>query len=376
MDFMNDKPVWDDGNWEPLLPLIGGVEADVCVIGLGGSGLAAIHELLALGKTVVGLDAGAVGGGAAGRNGGFLLAGLPNFYHHAVEAIGRARAREIYRSTMLQLERMAEETPHAIRRTGSLRIAADDRELADCAEQVTVMRADGFAAEAYDGPEGRGVLVPGDGAFNPLQRCRSLARSAIGRGARLFEGCAAEVVSGESVTTSYGDVHCKHVIVAVDGQLERVVPELSHRTRTARLQMLATAPDSAVTFPRPVYYRWGYEYWQQLPDGRVALGGLRDRAGDAEWTSRAAVTDVVQLGLEEILRDRLHVTAPITHRWVGLVGYTYDMLPVVEQVRPNLWAIGGYCGTGNVLGALCGRGVAQTIVNGTSPMIAPLIGTG
>jgi glycine/D-amino acid oxidase-like deaminating enzyme len=108
----------------------------------------------------------------------------------------------------------------------------------------------------------------------------------------------------------------------------------------------------------------------------VALGGLRDRAGDAEWTSRAAVTDVVQLGLEEILRDRLHVTAPITHRWVGLVGYTYDMLPVVEQVRPNLWAIGGYCGTGNVLGALCGRGVAQTIVNGTSPMIAPLIGTG
>jgi hypothetical protein len=37
-----------------------------------------------------------VAGGAAGRNGGFLLAGLAAFHHDAVAAHGRARARALY----------------------------------------------------------------------------------------------------------------------------------------------------------------------------------------------------------------------------------------------------------------------------------------
>ena len=69
-------PLWDDREWQPLPRLEGTVRADVCVVGLGGSGLAALDELAALGVTAVGLDARAVGAGAAGRNGGFVLAGL------------------------------------------------------------------------------------------------------------------------------------------------------------------------------------------------------------------------------------------------------------------------------------------------------------
>ncbi|HWT25696.1 MAG TPA: FAD-dependent oxidoreductase, partial [Solirubrobacteraceae bacterium] len=68
-------PVWGDPRaWRTLPPLRGEVEADVCVVGLGGSGLAAVGAALAAGATVAGVDAGPVGGGAAGRNGGFLLA--------------------------------------------------------------------------------------------------------------------------------------------------------------------------------------------------------------------------------------------------------------------------------------------------------------
>jgi gamma-glutamylputrescine oxidase len=58
-----NTPVWDDGNWPGLPSLEGDLEAEVCVVGLGGSGLAAIHELLRLGRSVVGLDAGPVAGG-------------------------------------------------------------------------------------------------------------------------------------------------------------------------------------------------------------------------------------------------------------------------------------------------------------------------
>jgi gamma-glutamylputrescine oxidase len=49
----------------------------------------------------------------------------------------------------------------------------------------------------------------------------------------------------------------------------------------------------------------------------------------------------------------------VTHRWAGRVGYTADALPVLEEVRPGVLAAGGYCGHGNVVGALCGRAAAD-----------------
>ena len=236
-----------------------------------------------------------------------------------------------------------------------------------------MMQRDGLPVERYEGPEGRGIMIPTDGAFDPLLRCRLLARQAIRDGALLFEQTRATSIGGTLVRAGEASVRCRHVIVAVDGGLDRLLPELAPRVRSARLQMLATVPVPSVDLPRPVYQRYGFEYWQQLPDRRIALGGLRDRAGDAEWTDRAETSELLQRGLEAILRDRLHVTAAITHRWAGVVGYSVSGLPVVEEARPGVWAIGGYSGTGNVLGALCGRGVAELATLGTSPLVAELV---
>jgi glycine/D-amino acid oxidase-like deaminating enzyme len=365
--------VWEDGAWHQLPPLRGNLDADICVIGLGGSGLACVGEALALGQQVVGLDAGSVAEGAAGRNGGFLLAGLPAFYHTAAERFGRDRVHALYRRTMRELDRMADETPDLIWRAGSLRIAIDAVELADCQEQLTMMRADGLPVESYHGIEGDGLLVPTDAAFNPLARCRRLAARALERGAVLHEQSRVVDIAPGQVRTREGAVRCRVVIVAVDGGLERLLPELRGRTRTARLQMLSTEPLPQLIFPRPVYQRWGYEYWQQLADRRIALGGLRDRAGDAEWTDEADVTAALQRDLEAVLRDRLHVTAAVTRRWAGAVGYSHDGWPVIAEVRPGVWAIGGYSGTGNILGALCGRGVVQLAATGATELLAELL---
>ncbi|HEU4697731.1 MAG TPA: FAD-dependent oxidoreductase, partial [Gemmatimonadales bacterium] len=357
-------PVWNDAPWRGFAPLAGDTEADVCVVGLGGSGLAAVRELLARGQRVVGLDAGEVGGGAAGRNGGFLLAGVMRFHHDAVAAYGRVAARALYARTLAEVERMARETPAAVRRTGSLRIALSDAERADCARQLEAMRADALPVEPYEGPEGVGLLFPHDCALQPLRRCRTLAERAAATGARLFEHTAAlgfddAADGGVVVRTASGAVRCRAAVVAVDGGLERLLPELAARVRTARLQMLATAPTDEVRVPRPVYARWGYEYWQQLEDGRLALGGFRDLGGDAEWTAEATPTAAVQAALERFLREHLRVRAPVTHRWAASVAYTADGLPVLDEVRPRVWAAGAYSGTGNVVGALCGSALAR-----------------
>ena len=90
-------PGWDAdprvASWPGLPPLDGDTAADACVVGLGGSGLAAVEGLASRGLTVVGVDAGRVAAGAAGRNGGLLLGGTAPFFHDAVRDWGAAPAR-------------------------------------------------------------------------------------------------------------------------------------------------------------------------------------------------------------------------------------------------------------------------------------------
>src|SRR5690606_12551975 len=167
-----NAPVWDDGSTLDLPPLHGEERTDVCVVGLGGSGLAAVTELLRHGADVIGVDAGAVAGGAAGRNGGFLLAGIAAAHHDAVAAMVRERTERLYAAAADELDRFAEEQPEAMRRPGSLRIEEDEDELRDCEAQLAQLRADGFTVERYQGPEGTDQLFPYDGVFSPTQRCR------------------------------------------------------------------------------------------------------------------------------------------------------------------------------------------------------------
>lgn len=349
----SSDPVWEDGTWTPLPSLEGELTADVCVVGLGGSGLTAVQELESRGATVVGVDAGTVGGGAAGRNGGFLLAGLARPYHQAVAGLGRATAARLYRRTLEEMDR----TPHT-RRVGSLRVESSPDLLADARAQAAALRADGFEAVDHSGPEGEGVLFPADGVLQPLARARSLALQVV---SPLFEHSPALSVTGASVTTPSGVVRCGAVVVAVDGNLDLLLPEVP--VRTVRLQMLATAPLGKglvedPRFTRPVYYRDGYEYWQLLPSGRLALGGFRDLGGAQEETRSTDPSPAVQEALDRFLREHLRIDAPVTHRWAASVGYTDDGLPVLGEVRPGVWAAGGYCGTGNVVGALCARQAA------------------
>ncbi len=375
---IDNQPVWDDAPWTPPPTLTGEVHADSCVIGLGGSGLTAIGELLARHLSVVGLDAIDVGAGAAGRNGGFLLAGAYDFHHDAVRRHGRARSRALYRATIAEIDRIAAAASGTVRIPGSRRLAATREEVADCREQLAAMQEDGLPVSWYEGDDGVGLTIPTDGAMNPLARCRLLATRLLANGARLFAGSPVRGIersaSAVRVVTDTAVVHCARVIVAVDGRLDVLLPELADRVRTARLQMLATAPATGIVVPCPVYRRDGFDYWQQRADGAIAVGGCRDRAGDVEWTTDAEPTPTVQAMLEQVVRSHLQVTAPITHRWAASAGYTTTGLPVIEQVRAGVWAIGGYSGTGNVIGSLAARAVVAACCDGDPARAQLLLG--
>jgi len=364
-------PVWGDPSaWQNPAALEGEVSADVCVVGLGGSGLAAVGAALDAGATVVGIDAGPVAGGAAGRNGGFLLAGAALFHHAAVDAWGEDRALAIYEASMAEIDRLEAELGPIVRRVGSLRIPASPEEEEDCARQLAALRRHGLPARRADGPTGAGVFIPGDGSIHPLERCRALARRALERGARLYCDTPALELAGDHVRTPSGAVDCDAVVVCVDGAIERLLPELDGQARSTRLQMLATEPIAPGTIACPVYDNWGYEYWQQLADGTVALGGGRGTYAEREWGQPAEPDTDVQSLLERLLRERVGVEAAVTHRWAGVIAYTPDRLPVFAEVRPGVLAVGAHSGHGNVLGSAAGRAAVAIALGGRPPRLA------
>jgi hypothetical protein len=59
------------------------------------------------------------------------------------------------------------------------------------------------------------------------------------------------------------------------------------------------------------------------------------------------------------LRDTIGTQAPVTHRWAATVTYADPPLPIADAFDERVWGAGGYSGTGNVVGTLCGAGLAR-----------------
>lgn len=382
-------PYWLDEPYTPRPPLEGDHEVEACVIGGGVAGLSCARRLAQHGIETLLLEAGAVAGGASGRNGGFLIAGTALFPNDARERLGRERARALYAATLAAQEEIYElarelAAGDIVRRVGLLRLATSEEEAEHVRAHAAALREDGFAAELVERGELPAPLrasghvacfTDNDAAIHPVRWYRLLGEAAETAGARLCEGSPVEgpvPAPGEGpLVTPGGTVRARHVVVAADGALPALVPELAARVRARRLHMIATEPLPHALEPM-VYARWGYEYLQQLPDGRVLAGGFGDVDGDASYTDSDKGSPLIWERVERYLRDELGMRLRVSHRWAGVVGYTDDSLPYVGDVpgQPGLYASGGYSGHGNVPGFMCGRDIADAVAgrNVESPL--------
>lgn len=335
-------------------------EAEVAVIGGGVTGCSCALRLAEADVRVRLYEAREVAGGASGRNGGFALRGAAEPYDAARARLGAAAARALMELTERTQDTMAELAGDALRRVGSLRLAADDAEEAALRAEHDALRADGFDVEWVDRllpPLDRlylgAILHPSDAAIWPARWVRRLARRAADAGADVREHTPVAV----------DDLREETIVVCGDGSTALLLPDLAAHVRPTRGQVLATAP-LPLRYDRPHYARNGYDYWQQLPDGRLVIGGQRDRSFATEDTDVEGINDTVQDHVETLARDLVGGTVTVTHRWSGIWGTTPDLLPLAGRVpgRGAVWVAGGYSGHGNVLGFACGRLVADAIL--------------
>jgi glycine/D-amino acid oxidase-like deaminating enzyme len=341
---------------------------DVAVVGGGITGCSCALTLARAGMRVRLYEARALAGGASGRNGGFALRGGAMAYDQARTWLGADRAARYWRLTESYLERMREVGGAAISATGSLRLAADAEERDELWLEYEALREDGFEAEWRDalapplaGRFPGAIFHPVDAALHPARFVRLLAAAAAAAGAEIREH--------HRVTLDELDV--EHVVVATDGYPSGLLGELEGLIIPVRGQMIATEPLSEQLFGCPHYGRHGFDYWQQLPDGRVLAGGFRDWSLDSEFTTEEVTTPTIQGALETFVADLTGRPPRITHRWAGIFGLVLDFLPVVGPLpgSARVWVAGGYSGHGNVLGFACGDLVARALLGDRHPLL-------
>ncbi|MGH2804319.1 MAG: NAD(P)/FAD-dependent oxidoreductase [Thermoleophilaceae bacterium] len=382
-----DAPYWLDGPYEPRPPLDRDLQVEACVIGGGAGGLSCALHLARHGVEAVVLERGVVAGGASGRNGGFLIAGAAAFHVDARERYGREHARRIYARTLAAQEdvyRLARElgVEDVARRVGALRVGISEEEAEHVRRHVEALREDGFPAELVERDRlppalrryaHNACLTEHDGTLHPARWIRALATAAERAGARIHEGTPVDApiaAPGEGlVVAGPATVRARHVIVAADAAVGALVPEYAGQVRPRRLHMVATAPVPERLTGQLVYSRWGHEYLQQRPDGRVLAGGFGDLDGERSYTEVEEGSPAIWGRIERHLREDLDLDAELTHRWVGVVGYSDSGLPYVGEVpgRPGLYVAGGYSGTGNVAGFAAGRELADLVAGRKHP---------
>ena len=372
-------------------PLAADLEVDVIIVGGGITGLTLAYTLSEQGSLVAVLESGRMAGEASGRNAGFLLAIPAEPYAERIALWGRDGARaflQIGRRTHQRIAHLAQSLriDCDYHLTGSLRLTRSEEESEDLRGSLPELRHDGFpmreiALEDVLPPHARGRFhaafeVPEDGVVHPVKFQHGIAAEAARLGAHLHEGSP---VSGarwqdglwEALANGHR-VRGRTLVLATNAYAPHLVPALKPLIMPRRGQMLATAPLEARFDPRPIYANYGYQYWRQMPDGRLLIGGWRNTAFDIESVYDTNITPSIQQSIEQGLAELVPGGVAIEHRWAGTMGFARDGRPLVGwlDAAHHLAICAGFTGHGMGMATACTEDLAEILAFKRAPAIA------
>jgi len=374
-------------------PLEGNVETEVAVVGAGITGTATALWLARAGVPTRVLEARRIAAGASGRNGGFLATGTVEPYASIIERFGREQARQLWAASVRNAE-LAEGLIEELqgqgwlcgyRRNGSLKLAGNEAELADVRESVRLLREDGWNAtmveraelptrlrSAYVG----GSFNPDNAEIQPAKFVLGLAQLAQQAGAVFHEKSPVSHIlpddEGVTLHTERGSVRARNVVLAMNAWLPGLSAPgkqldaqwLAQCITPTRGQMIATEPVGERLFPCPCSGDHGYQYWRQLEDGRLVVGGWRNYSLETEYSTDETPNEAVQRHLDAFVHEILGLPQVRTdYRWAGIMAFSKDSLPLVGRLPdvPHCYISGGYTGHGNAYALQCARIIGELV---------------
>ena len=360
--------------------LLGSIEADVCVVGGGFTGLAAALACAEKGLDTILLEGDCIANGASGRNGGQMIPGLNVYAHELVSLLGRDSAEALYLLAASARDRVhARIARHGIDcdlRPCHVHLAARKKDLADFqreADFANRLLGDGSADIIAAADVGRHVavggyhgalLTPAGGHMHPMKYGYGLARAALAAGARIYEQSRVIGIAdgaAAKVTTARGSVTAKHVLLACDADMGSVDPAAGKYTMPVLNYIIATEPlgaeRAAALIPSGAAVsdsRFVLNYFRLSADHRLLFAG-GEKYSVKPPADIASFVRPYMLKLFPSLRD-----TTIDYAWGGAVGITVNRLPQFGRRGNQLYAH-GYSGQGVLLATLAGELMADAI---------------
>ncbi len=369
---------------EGMARLDGDVAVDVAIVGGGYCGLVTALMLARAGRTVQVIEAGEIGEGASGLNGGQVIPGLKYDPETLLARFGSAGPRlvdfaastadsvfDLIKRENLDVPVVRNGWIQAAHTVTALELARErDRQWRARGADAQLLSADDIArmtgAKGYIG----GWLDRRAGTIDPLAYVSELARIAGEAGARISTGTRALRLNHRddmwSVETSTGAVvTARHVVVATNAYSDGLVPGLARTLVPLHSFQVATAPlperlaqqilpgNQAVSDSRRILV-----YYRKSPDGRLVLGGRGRMAvprSAADWKHLERALLRLYPDLEGVAIER---------RWFGRVGMTPDHVPHLHAPEPGLIAVAGCQGRGVGLMTALGQAIARYIISG------------
>lgn len=362
--------------------------ADVVIVGGGVLGLATAYHLARQGAQPLLLEREGLGAGATGRNGGFLPVGTAEDYDATVARLGRPTARRLLGLT-IENRRIAaeilgvEEIDCDFRPVGHLHLALSEAEQKANRRLASLLTEDGCATEHLDRGQAQAMVATPLGAvvagglffrdialLHPGKFVAGLAHAARRRGAILARAEVQRIEGsghGTRIITDRGNIDAGAVLTAVNAWTGELLPALAPLIVPVRGQVVAFAPVATM-------FRTGMtalttateEYWQQLPDGSIILGGCRAvRPERDEGVLSLHPTADVQRALDQVLPTLFPGIGSLraTHRWAGPMAFTGDRLPIIAPWPEAAgWSIGGFSGNGMSLSLILGRLIGDVLL--------------
>ncbi|MEL7164924.1 MAG: FAD-binding oxidoreductase [Pseudomonadota bacterium] len=383
---------WDDTCDLPLFaPLAGAHRCDVVIVGAGFTGVSAALHLARAGVDVVVLDAGQVGWGASGRNGGFCCLGggvasdaiLDRRFGREERLHYRAAERRAVECVATLIDDLALDVDrHSLGETLLAHRPRDARAFETAARRIeenynVVARQENLETAGMGGPFHGALTTPIGFGLNPRKYLVGLVADAVSSGVRFFDHTpVTECISG-GVRVGDGVVRAERVVFATNGYSSEDLPHwMKARYLPVQSNVLVTRPISKAEqrtqgwTSRQMAYdsRHLLHYFRLLPDNRFLFGrrgGLTASQG-AEARARAA-TEADFRKMFPAWQD-----IAVTHAWSGLACMSRSLVPFAGPVPdvPGVYAGFAYHGNGVAMGTFVGT-ILAALVQDLEPAIYP-----
>ena len=397
-------------------PLSASIDADVCIIGGGFTGVSAALTLAERGYQVVVLEQNRIGWGASGRNGGQVIGGIAGeekMVRRLRPALGAEVADAVWnigwRGNDIIREWARKYAIDCDLQWGYMDLALKPRHLKAQRTYWEELQRRGFGdaarlvaardmpavigSDAYIG----GLINQRSGHLHPLNLCRGEAAAAAKLGARIFEGTQAVDVQGGArarvKTLSgtdgggrggrgrggrdgegdgrsggahggevHGEVRADAVLLAGNAYLRLEARRLGGLLFPAGSFIIATEPLSAaerdainplnMAFCDPNYV---LDYFRLSADGRMLFGGRCNYSGREPKSIRAAIQPRMLKIFPQLRGKR------IDYEWGGQIAIVLNRIPLIGRLEDNLYYAMGYSGHGVNASHAAGEIIADAI---------------